>query len=476
MTWILLKHEIRALFADRLVWVITLTLAVTLGYGVWVGAKAVDRHDATVALAEEADATKMAALREAMAGVSSGAPLPSNFQDPRRPFVTGRAGGATHAILPVAGFQMSAVGRLDLVSPAVLVSLDGAEVGGGQEEIENPVHLLSGPLDLAFVVTFLLPLLALAMSFDLLSREKEMGTLGLLLSQPIHPRRLIWMKALARWGVLVALTVGATGLWLLALGGLNLSGLALWSGIVAVYTAFWVGLASVVNVSGGTSPRNAMILAFSWLILAVAVPSSVQVVASLLHPVPPRAEWVALEREEFSQVQEEAAEVLASFYQEHPEMAPEGSIDVVDFQTRSFALQEEARRRMEPVRERHRAQRSAQQALIQQLRWASPVTVTWDLLIDLAGTGDARLAHFEAEVRGHYERWHDFFAPRIYADQRLSDVDLESMPSWGFDEEPRPVLLARLTSGILGMLALVGALGLAAWHRLGRRRDGAFLA
>ncbi len=472
MAWILLKHEVRALLADRLVWVVGLTLAVVLGYGVWVGAQAVERYGATLALAQETDAAQMADLREAMAAVASGEGNPSPFQDPRRPFVTGRTRGAMHATLPVASFQTSAVGQLDLVSPAVLVSLDGAEVGGGREEIENPVHLLAGPLDLAFVITFLLPLLTLAMSFDLLSREKDMGTLGLLLSQPIQPRRLVWMKALARWMILVGLTVGAGGLWLMALGGgLDLGGFALWSGIVALYVAFWIGLATVVNVYGGNSPRHAMLLAFSWLVLAVAVPSSSQVVASILHPVPPRAEWVALEREELSQVQEEAAEVLATYYQEHPEMAPEGSIDVVDFQTRSFALQEEARRRMDPVRERHREQRSAQQALIHQLRWASPVTLTWDLFIDLAGTGDARLTHFESEVRAYHAAWHGFFAPRVYADRRLSEDDLASIPVWVFEEEERSALMARLAPGFLGLLGLVGALMLAAWHML-RLRGG----
>lgn len=471
MTWTIFRHEIRALLADRLVWVVAITLALTLGYGTWVGTKAVERHEAALALAHEADAMKLAELGEAMAGVSSGDISPSAFQDPRRPFVTGRTRGTTHATLPVSNFQVSAVGQFDLVSPAVLVSLDGADIGGGREEIENPVHLLSGPLDLAFVVTFLLPLLALAMSFDLLSREKELGTLGLLLSQPIHPRRLVWVKALARWSILIVLTVVVTGFWLMALGGLNLQGFALWAAIVALYLAFWIALATVVNVSGGTSPRHAMLLAFSWLVLAVAIPSSIHVVTSLLHPVPPRAEWVALEREELSQVQSEAAEVLATYYQEHPEMAPEGSIDVVDFQTRSFALQEEARRRMAPVRERHREQRSAQQAMIHQLRWTSPVTVTWDLLINLAGTGDARLAHFEAEVQAHHGAWHAFFAPRIYADRRLSEDDLALIPAWAFEEEPKQVLMARLGSGFLGLLGLLSVLSLAAWRMLGRKGD-----
>jgi ABC-2 type transport system permease protein len=471
----LAKHEFRAVFADRLVWVVALTLFTTLGYGTWVGRQAIERHRDAVGLAVAADSQSSAILQAAMAAATSGEANPAASQDPRRPFVAGRAMGAQHAILPIAPFQVSAVGQLDLFSPAVLVSLDGADFAEATEEIENPVHLLSGPLDLAFLITFLLPLLALALSFDMLSREKEAGTLGLLLSQPIPVARVIWIKSWVRWGVLVAITLGITAFWMSVFGQFDFFGMSLWSGIVGLYVAFWVGLAALVNLTGGTSPRNAMVLAFSWIVLTVALPTAMQMTAALVYPVSSRGEWLALEREELSQVQAASAQVLAAYYEEHPELMPAGTIDEVDFQIRTFAIREEARKRVEPVKARYRAQRHDQQELIHRLRWASPVTFTWVALLDLAGTGDLRLTHFESEVIRHHAAWNAYFAPRIYADQRLSPSDLGDFPVWRFDDHQRGFHLARVFPGMLGLFAFVGLLAVIGGRILALRRDGGWV-
>jgi ABC-2 type transport system permease protein len=452
-----LAHEIRALFADRIVWIAAAAVVLLTGYAVHVGARAAEAHRAQVVAALEEEAERYAELRSAMADVHSGNSSLSPFQDPTRPYVAGRGRGQRYAVLPPSSFQASAVGQSDLIPPVVPVILDGAHPRSAREEIENPVHLLSGPLDLAFLVIFLLPLLALALSFDFISREREQGTLALVLSQPVSARSLALTNLLARWGLLFVLTVGAASLALLILGaGIALDRFLLWSAVVGTYLAFWVGLAALVNVTGRDSARNAVALAFLWLVFVILVPAGVQITASLLHPVPSRAELVALEREEVRQVQEHASAVLAQYYDDHPELLPEGSVDEVDFQTRAFAVNEEVRARLAPARNAYRRSLEAQREWIRTFRWLSPTILTYEALVELAGTGDLRMERFEREVESFHGAWVAFFEPLIYGSRRLTPEDLDRLPVWEFHDQEGSEVLAAVTPGLVGLLVFAG--------------------
>ncbi len=459
----IVRHELQGLFADRIVWVAAGALILLSLYAAQTGGRAAEAHRAQVeaALAEETE--RYATLRETMVAVERGEVSPSPFQDPTRPYVAGRARGRRYAVQPPTPFQASAVGQSDLVPPVVPVILDGADPRGSREEIENPVHLMSGPLDLAFLVVFLLPILAIALTFDMMSREREAGTLALLLSQPVSARTVVLAKVVARWCLLLLIAVGAAAVGLLLFGGgLAVGPFLLWSVVVALYLAFWVGVAALLNTSDRSSARNAVALAFAWLIFAIVIPAATQISAGLLHPVPSRAELVALEREEVRQVQEEAAAVLARYFDDHPELLPEGSVDAVDFQTRAFAIDQEVQQRLAPVRERYRDRLAAQKGLIHALRWLSPSLLTYQALVDLAGTGDASIERFESQVALFHAEWVAFFTPKIYGNERLGPADLDRFPSWNIETSDTRAKRALVTPAAAGLLlfaglALVGA-------------------
>ena len=61
-------------------------------------------------------------------------------------------------------------------------------------ELENPVNLMTGAFDIAFVVIFLLPIFILAISYDLLSSERERGTLAMILAHPISLKELMALE------------------------------------------------------------------------------------------------------------------------------------------------------------------------------------------------------------------------------------------------------------------------------------------
>ena len=76
-----------------------------------------------------------------------------------------------------------------------------------------------GRFDLAFVTVYLLPLLVLALSFNVLSEEREQGTLALTLSQPVSARDVVGAKLAFRALLVVGLAAGVSLLGILATGG-----------------------------------------------------------------------------------------------------------------------------------------------------------------------------------------------------------------------------------------------------------------
>ena len=113
-------------------------------------------------------------------------------------------------------------------------------------------------IDLGFVVVVVLPLVLLAVTYDVVSAERERGTLALILAQPVHPRHVLLAKLGVRAGVMLGIVVSAT------VAGLGLTGTDLtegqvlgrllgWAVSVGLYSAFWCAVALVVNTGRGSS-------------------------------------------------------------------------------------------------------------------------------------------------------------------------------------------------------------------------------
>ena len=197
-------------------------------------------------------------------------------------------GGRITAVEP-APQSLLASGMSDLQPDAWKLTILGTEAQG-DSEFENPVNLSTGAFDLSFVIAYLLPLLVITLSFNLISGEREQGTLALLLAQPIAVERLFFQKMFARFILLIVLTILVT-LPALVWSGVSLASTAAWItvGIVVLYSLFWFLLALAVNLRNGTSAQNALICIGAWLAFTLVIPALVNMLAQKVHPVPSRA-------------------------------------------------------------------------------------------------------------------------------------------------------------------------------------------
>jgi len=469
----IMRHEWRLLGADRTLWVVVPLLAAIIGYGVYNGALWVRFQERTLRAAGEEEAGRHARAKAEIAEIERRGKQVQPFLDPRSAAVASGRAGVRYAAMPPAPLAALAVGQSDLYPYYFKVTRQSRQTFVSNDEIENPANLLSGRFDLAFVIIYLYPLLILALAYNLLSAEREQGTLAMMLSQPVALRTVALGKAGARALVVLLVAVGFSLAGFLLVGADLARGdvwwrLLLWVAVVALYGAFWFALAVAVNAWGKSSASNALMLAGLWLLFVLLVPSLLNVAVTAAYPVPSRVEMIQATRRASAEATARGSQVMARYFEDHPELAGDGAPDFNDFYTRSLALQEETERLVGPVTDYFDRQVLGQQVLVDRFRFLSPAVVTQAALNDLAGTSAERYRHFLSQVGAYHQSWKAYFAPRIVSKASLRPEDYDRAPAFAFREEPAAAVAARASVGGAGLLVatlLVAAAAVAALRR-----------
>jgi ABC-2 type transport system permease protein len=463
MTFAILRHEWRGLRADATLWLLIVVFGLSIGYGVLNGARWVRFQTQAVADAQREEHERHAAREAEIQRINSTNAKVSPFADPRNPDAAGRRMASRYAAMPPAPLASLSIGQSDLLPAYFRMTLDSKETVLAATELENPDRLLTGRFDLAFVVIYLYPLLILALSYNLLSVEKEQGTLALALSQPLSLRTLLLAKVGLRALVFLVIVVGfalvtsvATGLRLAS--GSTFGLFAAWVVIVAAYGAFWFAIALAVTALGRSSSTNAMLLAGIWLLLTVLAPSALNLVTTTLYPVPSRVEMVQAFRVASEEANAESAKVLGRYYQDHPELvagSPEQAMK--DFYTLRVIVNEDVERRVRTVVERYDQQAAAQQQTIDRLRFLSPAILTQDALNDVAGSGTARHRHFRRQAETYHAAWRAFFVPKILQKAQLDSY--RDVPVFHYQEEASADVIGRAAISVIGLVLPTLAIG-----------------
>ena len=471
----LLRYDWRNLAADRVPAAVAILLAVAIAYGAWNGSQWTNfRHRAiNAALSEERSRLKGIRADIVQLDAGTGSKEVSAFADPRLPQSLGRNMGLRYAVMPPATLSALSVGQSDLYPYYFKVSTNSRQTFVNSDEIENPVHLLAGRFDLSFVILYLFPLVILALTYNLLSAGKEEGILALALSQPVTLWRLVSAQIVLRAGFVILLTI------LLSFGGVLLGGTNLltsaalarflfWIAITAAYGAFWFALAVGVNALGRSSATNAITLAGLWLLFVILIPAVVNVAVKAAYPVPSRIEMIQATRVAGEDATRRSSQLLARYMEDHPELAAPGSASTADFGTLLIAVNEATEKSIQPVLDRFDSQLAAQQAFVNRFRYLSPAIVTQFAFNDLAGTGPDRYASFLTQVARYHRAWRDFFSPRILRKVRITAPDLDSLPTFGFQEEETMIVLSRVIAPLAGLVLPTAIVALWAFSRLKR--------
>ncbi len=467
-----LRNEWRLLLADRALRIVLGLFAVLLVYALANGVVWLRFQERTVEAVESGNVERTSALEQELDAIANGGQPSSPFADPRSPLVLGGPSGSHTAVLAPGSLTALAVGQSDLLPYYYDVNVYTNESSFQQNgEVENPLNLMVGRFDLAFVVVYLLPLLVLALSFNVLSEEREQGTLALTLSQPVSARSVVTAKLAFRALLVVGMVLAMSLLGILATGGFDSPGrVLLWCTAVVTYSLFWFMLAAWVNTLRRSSAWNATVLVGAWLVLVVVLPAAINIAAGLLHPLPSRVEMITAQRDASNDAVNRRSELLARYLEDHPEMAEGVVADEPGLGALAWAATDAVNRRLEEVTSQHDARRADQIVLVRRYRFLSPALLAQDVLIDAAGTGDARFAHFQSQVRAFAEQWREFFVPAILADEQMTASVLPNVPRFRHTDEGPGDAARRAAVPLTVLGGLVLLVGMGAGVGLGRVR------
>lgn len=470
----IMKHDWRTLRADRTVWAVGALLGVTIAYGAWNGAAWVRFQQETLAAAAEEESARLAGVKSGIAAAAAGSLKVSPFADPRLPGPVGRTLGVRYAMLPPAPLAPLAIGQSDLYPYYFKVNTQSRESFLNNDEIEHPVHLLSGRFDLAFVILYLYPLVILALTYNLISAEKESGTLAMTLSQPVSLAALVTGKVAARFAFVLAL---ATVLSLagILLGGADLAAegagvrMLLWIGVVAGYGAFWFAAGVAVNAMGWSSSTNAMAGAGIWLGLVLLAPSLLNVAVKAAHPVPSRVELINAMRVAGGEASAQGSKLLARYLEDHPELTGADPAKA-DFNALSIATQDAVERQVQPLLAEFDRRLDQQQSLIDRYRFLSPAIAAQAALYEIAGTSTARYKHFLGLADEYHRAWRAYFYPRILSRAAFEPADVDALPQFRFREESPDAVTARVAGALPPLVVPAAVAAALAWWAVRRYR------
>jgi ABC-2 type transport system permease protein len=472
-----LNHERRLFSADYLIALVAALLFAATAYALHNGQSWVQKQQSAVAAATAEEAQRMRTNRSQMVAMAAGTFTPPNsFRNPANPLSVGNRHAATVAALPPAPLAATSVGQSDLNPPYILVSADSKDSFAFDEEIENPGNLLIGHFDLAFLVVFLLPLLILALSYNVLSSEREQGTLAMVMSNPVSLTKIMFGKLIFRALLVVPLTTLLAAAFLAGQGAPLFStegmlAFGWWTLLLCAYSAFWFLLAAAIGARGAGSANNALVLMGLWIVFVLVLPTALGIAVNLLHPVPSRVEMTNQLRAVQTSASQEYDASSARYQDEHgdagalPGLLAKGELESA---RKRVLVQRTTAARTETLLRNYETQLRSQHAAVARLRFLSPAIVMQEALNDVAGTGNRRYAHYRRQVDQFHAEWQGFFAPKVMSNQALTLADYDSFPRFVYAEEAMGESMPSLLAALFGLLVPSLLLGIYGWRKAAR--------
>ena len=459
-------HEGRVLLADRTLWIVALLFVALVGYGLYNGAVETDNRAAAIERIRQADDARETLRHEQLRKIMAGTALPDPFANPTDPSSMGGGYGARHAIMPNLRLAPLAFGQADLLPSYYRVGT-GSRIGFIYDtEIENPWMLLSGHFDLAFVVTYLVPLLIFALSYNFLSGDREQGTLRLLLAQPVRFASVVAGKLGVRLAAVLVFAVLLPVAVLLAVrlrAASELASLGSWAAIVGAYVAFWFALVLAVNAFGRSSAANALALIGCWVVLVLVAPVVMNLAVSFASPTPSRTELATRTRVVTAETLNRYSDLYGSDYEytSNPALLvpKDGKIEVAPRLRAFYLADRDVDRDLDALLGEFESQLAGQQALVGRYGFLSPAVSVYEGITTLAGTGLRRHQHFLGLIESFHREWKAFFEPKILGGLAIAESDLARVPRFEWTEldarEARGEVARRLLHIALPTLLLV---------------------
>lgn len=303
-------------------------------------------------------------------------------------------------------------------------------------EFGNPQLLALGGFDLSFVITVIMPLLMIAVSFDILPGERPSGRLRLLSVQAGQIRTSTWNRLIIRNGALWATMTGVTLLLALvpasdAAFTSRLGAYVAWLLIALLYGLFWFCVIAAANIIIKRSETVAAALFAAWALFVFAVPTLGGALAEASYPPPSRLAFLSEVRQgEVAAIRGTAA-LTAGFLADHPELTVSDD-KVPGYYRSNFLANQEIANRTTPILEAFKRSRAERSALISFLQYASPAMIADAALKAVSGANAERYLAFQDQAASALKDLNTQIGPSVVAKQRLPLAQFNAIPAFDF--------------------------------------------
>ena len=299
----------------------------------------------------------------------------------------------------------------------------------------NPVQLLFGNFDLAFVIIFILPLLIIAFTFNILSKEKELGTLRIIGAQPISIVKWLLQKMAIRYMVFSLIVFGillATLAVFTANAFTEMDQVLELFLIIAGYNLFWFVAAAIVNIKINDSSKNAIALIGVWLLVVLVLPATINQIGNSLYPIPSRLNMINEIRLIKKENEEKQNEIMDEYMRNHPELSEGNNDQNFGFWHNYFASEKMMEEKTKQLLAEYELQLKKQQDLITTFKYVSPAILMQQTLNNIAGTSEKHYNDYKIQVFEFSTTWRNYLVPMLFKEQKFTEKNYHELPEFHY--------------------------------------------
>lgn len=336
-------------------------------------------------------------------------------------------------------------------------------------EAFNPELALAGRFDFAFVLVYLVPLLLIALLYDLVSGERQAGRLAMLLALPGAGPRLWLRRAGLRAGSIIACLVVPLlgGAWA---SGMSLAAIAVVLAAVLAYVVFWTGLALLVATRGRGSTANTTALMCCWAVLTLVLPAAGNALLAQAIPVRQGVELMLAQRQVVHGAWDLPREAtMQRFFRTHPQWQATAPLPAGFHWKWYYAFQHLGDESVAQEAAAYREGLLARQRWTERLGGVLPGVGVQAILHRVAATDLPAQLAYQDQVAAFHERLRHFYYPFLFHDTRFTREDFARLPRFQ-PTASHGSLAAGSLLALTCVAALFGALGVRAAGQPGPMR------
>lgn len=446
---------------------IALFVAATL-YAVHYGNAVIDRQSATLQYIKQQNAHEQQQLINGLSADTTNAAGLFEWEKAAYPSKV-RFFLNYYAIDEPSPFSRLSIGQRDVNAYYLQLNAQNLYLQLFRSEIANPRKLLAGNFDLSFVIIYLLPLLIIAFTYNLLSDEQERGTLPLLRIQPVPLHHIILYKLLFRVCFIMALLlfISCIAFFLSSISFMAAGYMAWWLLICGSYLICWFTLLLLINAFRRSSAINALLSLSTWLLFLIVIPALLNLgFSDESHTDATKLTDYIRRQQGMGESKPEKLKILERFYKGYPQYRNSDTATAnrfLEFQAYAAYVtlaDAEAKPSVDDYFQRvwNRNRKMGAFHLI------NPAVNAQYMMNTLGHSGLEDAFAFRESVTVFHRRICDFCFEPLFAGRMMTKADYKQMPV--FNKPPASTTAGILLKGLGWLWLLALSTALAGWYRL----------